>query len=211
MQAALAEGRPELDSPKAQRILRGARGVLAEFGYGGASMSEIAARAGVSKGTLYNYFTDKEALFAACVADMCRRRAMPAFDIDVEADDIAAELRRVGTRMLAFTTDPETLAIFRVVIAEAHRFPELGRIFLDSGPRRGVARVAEALAELDRQGRLRVPDPGVAAWQFLMLCRGEAFYERVLWQSLEVDPDKARRTVDAAVELFMRGYRVREP
>lgn len=198
----------DLDSPKARQILAGARAVFNERGFEGSSMSEIAARAGVSKGTLYNYFPDKQALFGAHVREMCEREGMPIFKLDADTGDVRGTLLQLASRFLALTTRGEAVATFRIVMSEAPRFPELGRMFLDAGPRRGVGLLAGWLEELDRRGRLRVPDPDIAAWQFIMLCRGPVFYDRVLAQTAGDDTGRATAWIDAAVDTFLRAYGV---
>jgi len=171
-------------------------------------MSEIAARAGVSKGTLYNYFPDKQALFGAHVREMCEREGMPIFQLDPDTVDVRRALIELGTRFLALTTRGEAVATFRIVMSEAPRFPELGRIFLEAGPRRGVGLLARWLGALDQRKRLRVPDPDNAAWQFMMLCRGPVFYDRVLAQREGDDTARAAAWVEAAVDTFLRAYGV---
>lgn len=205
---AIAPPAVDLEGAKARQILDGAEAVFAREGYSGASMNAIAAAAAVSKGTLYNHFADKESLFAAFVHDTVAREGWPAFQLDHAPADVADELRRLGERFLRLTTGPRPLAIFRVVVAEAERFPELGRVFMEMGPMRASGRVAEALAAWHRQGLVDIPDPAHAAWQFLMLCRAEAFMERLLGQRQSLDEAKARRDVDRAVALFVRGYAV---
>ena len=95
-------------------------------------MSEIAARLGGSKGTLYNYFRSKEELFEAIITDFCQGPAMAIFDAMPPIDaspDIRATLVRVAGGLLAFLLGEPMLKLHRLVVAEAGRFPELGRMF----------------------------------------------------------------------------------
>src|SRR6266404_4634234 len=155
----------ETDSinPKAQQILAAAQQVFVEQGYGSASMDGIARTAGVSKATLYAHFTGKDALFAAMVGVECRRMSAvidtPAFD----ESDIRAALRQIAGQFIDHLMTGRALAIYRIVFAETPRFPELGRIFFETGPDRLLGRVADFLRRAGTRGVLRVPDPRLAA------------------------------------------------
>src|SRR6195952_4782416 len=80
------------ESAKRRQILDGARRVFMDLGFDGASMGEIARAAGVSKGTLYVYFTDKAKLFEAMVEQECALQKMSAFKLDPENPDVADAL-----------------------------------------------------------------------------------------------------------------------
>src|SRR5436853_5369027 len=89
---------PEMggDSAKRRQILEGARRVFLAQGFDAASMGEIARAAGVSKGTLYVYFENKEELFAAIVREECQAQAEQIFDLDPNDHDVGAVLGRLG-------------------------------------------------------------------------------------------------------------------
>ncbi len=96
-----------LSPEKQQQILRGAAEIFAQDGYEGASMSRIAACAGVSKGTLYNYFDSKADMFAAWVRLECNQLLHNVFDNDAPDGDPAAVLRNLGlscVRMMVSST-----------------------------------------------------------------------------------------------------------
>src|SRR5260221_4043992 len=96
-------------------------------GYAATSMSSIAARIGGSKATLYNYFSSKEELFEACVTARCEQLQAIIYEVEAEGGDFRASLQRVGERFLALILSDDAIATFRLVVAEAGRFPELGR------------------------------------------------------------------------------------
>src|SRR5919197_1253535 len=87
---------PAGDPAKREQILQGARRVFLAQGFDAASMGEIARAAGVSKGTLYVYFKDKEDLFEAIVHGECRAQAEDVFKLDPNDHDVAAVLARLG-------------------------------------------------------------------------------------------------------------------
>ncbi|WP_254073452.1 TetR/AcrR family transcriptional regulator [Acidisphaera sp. S103] len=200
-----------LSPEKRAQILVGAAAVFAADGYEGASMARIASVAGVSKGTLYNYFDSKAALFTAYVGEKCDQFLAQTFDIANHDDDPAEVLRGIGTRMVRMMLSDVGLAIYRVVIAEAAKFPELARGFFEAGPARAIGFMAEWLAEETRQGRLAVPDPVFAAEQFFNLCQTRL----VLRRKLEMLPDPPDSDIDtviqASITMFLRSYRAESP
>jgi TetR/AcrR family transcriptional repressor of mexJK operon len=196
-----------LSPEKRAQILAGATSVFAADGYEGASMARIAAVAGVSKGTLYNHFDSKAALFAAYVGEKCDQYLAHVFDSADHDGDPAAVLRGIGKRMVQMMLSDVGLAIYRVVIAEAAKFPDLARSFFESGPARAIGFMAGWLAEETRRGRLSVPDPAFAAEQFFNLCQTHL----VLRRKLEMLPDPPEadieRVVEASITMFLRTYR----
>src|ERR1700755_1539786 len=121
-------------------ILDVAQEVFLDEGFANASMSTIAARLGGSKGTLYNYFKSKDDLFNAYVERRCLwQDAIFAFPSPGEGP--RASLRRVGRPYLPRMLTDFNLRNFRLIVAEAERSPEIGRIFYDAGPRMGAERV----------------------------------------------------------------------
>ena len=87
---------PEADSAKRRQIIEGARTVFLAHGFDAASMGEIARKAGVSKGTLYVYFKNKEELFEAIAEQQCHFQAERVFALDPADHDVAAALGKLG-------------------------------------------------------------------------------------------------------------------
>jgi TetR/AcrR family transcriptional repressor of mexJK operon len=201
---------PEKLTPEKRAvILAGAALVFAEDGYEGASMARIAQQAGVSKGTLYNYFAGKAGLFAAHVDQQCTANLARVFGRIEPDGDPAATLHEIGQRMLGLMLSPAGLAIYRVVISEAGKFPALAQTFYDAGPARAIASTAAWLAEQTARGHLRVDDPAFAAEQFLSLCQTRLGLSCRLLLQGQPDPALIERVVAAAVEMFLARYAVR--
>jgi TetR/AcrR family transcriptional regulator, mexJK operon transcriptional repressor len=201
------EARHDPDSPKRQAILHAASELFIARGYGAVSMDAVAKEAGVSKATLYAHFASKDRLFATIINDACRQNIAVVDFMPESAPDLAAALTALGGRMLRFLLEDRALAINRVVTAESVRFPELGRAFYDNGP--GVFRRAFGawLAAQTEAGRLRVPDPEMAADQFIGMLRSAGIYTRA---TLGLPPPPTEAAIDAtvvaAVATFLRAY-----
>ncbi len=192
---------------KRAAILDGARSVFTAQGFGGASMDAIAEAAGVSKMTLYRYFASKEALFASLIGELCEEIVAPGPDLDPAGLAPADALAAFARRLLRTVYAPETLALHRLVLAEVGRFPELGRLFYESGPERNISALADYLAAHANDPSLRIGSggPRAAAEQFFELVRGYAHLRLLLGIEPPPGPDAIEARVRQAVERFMRG------
>ncbi len=203
--SASTELRPDNESPKRQLVLDAAAELFMAQGYGAVSMDAIARAAGVSKATLYAYFSSKDQLFATIIGDACRQNVAMANFLPGAETDMQAALVAFASRMLHFLLEPRALAIHRVVMSESVRFPELGRAFYDNGP--GVFRRAfgDWLAEQTEAGRLAVADTALAADQFIGLLRGGLYLRATL--GLEAPDDAEIETaVSSAVRTFVKAH-----
>src|ERR1700735_4268650 len=109
------------DSAKRRQIIDGARKAFLDQGFDAASMNDIARAAGVSKGTLYVYFQNKEQLFQAICTQECAEHAEGTFKFHPEDQDVKATLTRVGVDFIKFLCRPEKASTARTVIAIAER------------------------------------------------------------------------------------------
>lgn len=199
---------PEAVPVKRRQILAGARQTFGELGFERASVDLIAARAGVSKATVYNHFEDKQALFVACALEEAEAmRAGLRACLDQPAGDVEQGLQRIGEKVMQVLLSPAVVGLHRHVIAEAGRFPDVGRTIFDRGPRLTQELIAAHLERWDRSGALRIDDPRSAAIQFLALCQGDLL-ARARLVMLEYPADEqVRETVSRAVRTFVRAYR----
>jgi len=149
-----------------EKILAAATDLFLSRGFGATSIEAVAARAKIGKRTFYHRFRDKSALFRA-VIERLLQRWLPQFDAAFAAPGpLETILARSARRMLAMALEPEALALRRLLLAEAERFPELVEIVIGEGAAKAVERIAALLAEATRTDGLRVEDPLFAATQF---------------------------------------------
>lgn len=199
-------GTEALSPEKQRQILRGAALVFAQEGYEGASMSRIAVEAGVSKGTLYNYFAGKADLFAAFVEEECTRTIAAMFDAADDRADLEVALRRIGERMVRMIVSPTGLTIFRVTMSEASKFPELARTFYEAGPGRATGHMADWLTRQTLAGRLVVDDSRFAAEQFFALCQTRLGMLCRLQLLAGPSDAEIERVVASSVAMFLQTY-----
>jgi AcrR family transcriptional regulator len=195
------------DSAKRRQIIDGARLVFLSRGFDAASMMDIAKAAGVSKGTLYVYFKNKEELFAAIVQQECCTHAEGAFLLDENDRDVESVLTRVGFEFVSFLCSPGKAASLRIVIAIAERMPEIGKSFYETGPANGINRLASYIKAQVRAGVLDIDDVEIAAAQFLDACQSTLFTP-VMFNFAPPPPrERIEYVVGRAVRTFLAAYR----
>lgn len=189
-----------------QNIIDVAARAFCEFGYERTSMSEICARVGGSKATLYNYFSSKEELFFAIMFQSTEAEFESVHQaFDPLTEDIAESLRHFGERFLAFLFSPQVQANRRLAFSESGR-TELGRIVYERGVLRGQNLIAEFLQQAMSLGKLRQADPFVATQHLCALLQSE-LQERFLLQLLEdVGSEEIKGNTARAIEVFMAAY-----
>ena len=198
--AAVRKGR------KFDQVLKGARDVFMSDGFEGASVDEIARVANVSKATLYSYFPDKRLLFMEVARSECERQARDALDsIDVEAHPREV-LTQTGLHFLRFITTDFGQRIFRICVAEADRFPELGQRFYASGPAVFRQEMAAYFSQAVARGELAMDDPIMAADQFGELCKADIWPRLIFGVTKSASDEDIKRVVDNAVETFLARY-----
>lgn len=195
-----------LDNAKRRQILEGARAVFLAQGFAAASMNDIARSAGVSKGTLYVYFENKEGLFSAFIDEERGRHIVDMFTFDDKAD-LVSELTRLARGLAQFLMQPHIISSLRVVIGIAERFPALGRHFFEAGPEHSRRRLAVYLDSKVRSGELDIPDTYIAATQFLELAHAP-LCKPILFGGDELRPNQERvdQIITSAVHMFMAAY-----
>lgn len=206
---ATRRGPEDGDPAKRRQIVDGARTVFLDRGFEGASMGEIARSAGVSKGTLYVYFQNKEQLFCAIMEEERRSHLKPTLTIDT-ALPVAEALNDFGRRLLSFLMLPATIAAMRTAMGIAERMPDVGRTFYQRGPGNTISVVQDYLASKVEEGLLDIPDTTMAATQFLDLVQSSLIRPALFGIELgeHERAERIGRVVDAGVVVFIRAYGV---
>jgi AcrR family transcriptional regulator len=195
------------DNAKRRQIVEGARSIFLANGFDAASMNDIARAAGVSKGTLYVYFTNKEQLFEAIVHQECLFHAETTFHLDPSDHDVEATLLRLGKGFIDFLCAPQKASALRTVIAIADRMPEIGKVFYETGPGVGIAKLAAYLRAQNAAGVVAIDDCEVAAAQFLDACQSMLFKPVLFNFSTAPKAEAIDHVVGIAVRTFMRAYK----
>ena len=195
---------------KRRAILDAATTLFLREGYLATSMDQIAAAASVSKQTVYKQFAGKQSLFCEIVTGTVAEISDPVAEQVAslrDSTDLAADLRGLARALLAQVLQPRMMQLRRLVIGEASRFPELGRLFYDSGPGRTIDALAAVVESLAARGTLRLQDPRLAAEQFNWLVMSAPLNRVMLCGDAEL-PSQADvdRYADAGTWAFLAAY-----
>lgn len=195
---------------KRQAILKVAEQVFRELGFERASMSEICARVGGSKATIYNYFASKEELFNE-IMFLSTETEFEAVHraIDPSTVDIAKSLRNFGESLLAFLYSPQVQAQRRLAISESGR-TKLGRLVYERGVLRSQNLVADFLREAMNLGKLQQADPIVATRHLHSLLESELIDRFMFQLSGEVGTEEIKAVTARAIDVFMAAYGKRQ-
>ena len=188
---------------KQRRILDAALSVFAAEGYSGTSMDAIAAKAAVSKPTLYQYFGTKEQLFTEI---MLAERNTMLLAFDHPGTDMVAELHHFAWHYADTVMRPEFLSLARLIIGEAQRFPEIGRAYQAAGPDRVLAGMITYLTRQREAGKLTFDDAELAAedlWGLILSApRNQALH---LPDRIPTKPELARY-INNGLRVFLKAY-----
>ncbi len=192
-----------LAADKRAQILDGAVEVFQELGFSGASMDRIAARAQVSKRTVYNHFESKEVLFRAIVTLMAEA-ASQALTVAFRPDQpIERQLYDLGWAEGRLLTDPSFMRMARMVMCETMRDPVLAE---EASAKMEHFKIFEHfMAKAREAGLLRIEDPVLAAEQFLGLIKTRAFWP-VIFSGVPVGRAEMETIIRDAVRIFLNSY-----
>lgn len=191
---------------KRQAILDIAAQAFQELGFERTSMSEICARVGGSKATLYNYFPSKEELFFEVVFLSTEAEFDAAhLAIDGATEDIADALRNFGESLLTVLYSPQVRAQRHLAISESGR-TNIGTLVYERGVLRSQNLMTEFLQQAMTRGKLRQIDPQVATRHLYSLLESELL-ERFLFQVLgDVSAEEIKAITGRAIVVFMAAY-----
>jgi TetR/AcrR family transcriptional repressor of mexJK operon len=193
---------------KRAEILRAARPILLRDGLGGTTLDRVAAEGKISKMTLYRHFPSKEALFEGLVTAMCEymREGLenaPSANADKSvAKKLADELRAFTSALI----EPDALALYRLIVADGWRFPDLSRVFDQSGMRIVRRRIAQLL----ESGGVPANKTGQVAAEVVAMVLGDAYQRAVLGIVEEGDSEAFAQQIAAAV-AYAQSWRASAP
>jgi len=187
-------------------IVEAALAAFVEHGYDNTAMDHIAARAGVSKQTLYNNFDDKQTLFTAVVRYRCATLLGRLESGIQDKRDIRQALTTMGDTFLGVILSGESLAFFRTLIAVTARNPDLGALTYETGAGTAINLLANRLERETQAGRLNVDDPQFAAELFFGMLNGHRQLRRLLGAAPPMSDPEREQVVKRSVDHFLALY-----
>jgi TetR/AcrR family transcriptional repressor of mexJK operon len=199
-------GAPGAPRGKREAIMEAAACLFLEQGYAATSMDAVTRRAGVSKATVYAHFKSKEELFSAIVRGRCEQEIGPAPPADLASLPPREALSAFGRAFAELVLSPDALGLYRVLIAEAPRTPELAETFYAAAPTFTYGILGELIEGWNRRGQLRAPDPRLMAEQLIAMIRADYYLRLLLGMAEPGDRKEIDRAVTGAVDTLMAAY-----
>lgn len=188
-----------------EAMLAAAGELFLEKGFEQTTLTDIVKRSGGSRRTLYEHFGSKEGLLSAIIEERTRRiwlaLELPGEDRSPTEDDLLA----IGISFFRAVVEPESIGLFRIMVAEGARIPAMAELFLDSGPRKLRGRLRELFTLGQAEGKYMGGAPADLAQAFLGLIVADFHLRQALGQPADLDDSAVERHVRGAVEIFLRG------
>ena len=204
-------GHKELEGNRAElrraAFLTAARDVFLEHGYEAANMAEIVKRAGGSLSTLYAQFGGKRGLFLAMVDKRVGEMTEQMQVALATHAPLREGLQRIGEHIMSKMVEPDSLDVFRVLVGQARKFPEMSAEYFRLGPDRIRKALAAYLEDRVAAGEIAIA-PGkaeTAAGVYMDLIRARIHFRALLDVNYKPGPDEVRETVERAVIVFTVG------
>ena len=203
-------GRPTREEAERRHraLLDAASRLFLEHGLNGTSIEAIAEEAGVAKRFLYARYADKAELFVAAIGRFVVDRISPLFGPDIGREPIETGLTDLGRKLLSVALQPEPLAIYKMMVVEASRFPNLARLFLERNREHAMGGLIRVLDTYAERGEIELADPQMMAEHFFILVVG--LPQRLALIGVREEPAQAELRLKAAVHLFLDGCRSRQ-
>ena len=194
---------------KHQAIVDAARQVFLEQGFSATTMDMIAESAKVSKRTVYKHFDDKHSLFAAVVRMLCDKVVPPSLnEMEIDNSEPLTVLTRLAVQILSNLYAREQIALLRVVVTESQGFPELGALMYEQVEHTEDL-IREYLMTQRKKGTINLPDPELAASQFLGLIKTDLQLQLLFERRKRVSKFEIQKIAETSVDLFLNGTAVR--
>jgi AcrR family transcriptional regulator len=191
---------------RSEGMLRTAADLFLEKGYEQTSVDEIIERAGGSKTHIYSEFGGKEGLFLAVVQRLCAEVQQPIQTLDVSGLPFKAGLQRLSQALVRMLLAERHLALQRMVFAEASRFQKTGEIWFAGGPEVTHGIFSRFFAQAMQAGLLRRANSDLIARLYCDMLSGHILDRAWLGIGERPSPVVVKRTIDAAIVLFLNGY-----
>ncbi|PDT80706.1 TetR/AcrR family transcriptional regulator [Sinorhizobium sp. BJ1] len=198
------------DPVKREQILEGAKRVFMRSNFDAASMNDITREAGVSKGTLYVYFENKEDLFEALIARERNRIVSSIKQSLSDIEPIEEALHDFAVTLVTSITSDYTIRAMRTVLGVIDRMPRLAQRFFTATPENGYTVLKAYLEQQVTAGTLLIDDTELAAKQFIELSMAGLFKGRLFGMCDALPAGQIEKNVASAIRVFMAAYGPRD-
>lgn len=190
---------------KRQSILNVATDMFLTDGYSGVSVDGLIAKTGGSKRTIYSYFGGKEGLFAAIIEQLCEENVSPLTHMNLSQKPLQEALSTIAKIFLDVVLSPRTIALHRLIVAEALRAPEAAQSFFDSAPKTAYHCLAEYFTWADEAGLIVPGNPHTRAKIFLDALTGDLQLRCLLGLCKRPSKSEREHLITETISIFING------
>jgi AcrR family transcriptional regulator len=201
-----ASGPSALKSERRNAFVVAARSQFLAHGYASTTMSSISMAAGGSKSTLWAQFPVKEDLFVAVINDIMDQHGHVLVVDLSQHEPVVDALGCFAAALFATMLSPQVIALNRLIIGEAARSPQLGKLFYDRGPKRVKARLSAYFEQAMANGQLRAGDPDVATRHFASMCQANCYQDALFDIESAPTSDAIAIDITSSIDSFMRAW-----
>lgn len=198
--------KPTRTEIKQEAILKAAKKIFLKQGYSLASMESIASEANVSKRTVYGHFKTKKALFESMLSAHWQAVAISHQQLFIKQEAIALQLMHFAKAFLKFLYQPDTIALFRLLIAESNQFPDLVSEMVIDGKAPFTRSLVQFLNDKKVSGELSIENPERAAAYFIGMLKEYHFWPMMLGFTQQKKPLNQVALIEEVVFLFLKAY-----
>ncbi|MFR0713584.1 TetR/AcrR family transcriptional regulator [Enterobacterales bacterium BD_CKDN230030183-1A_HGKHYDSX7] len=194
---------PSIGNERTAEMLKAATELFLEKGFSGVSIDAVMNRAGGSKRDLYTAFGDKEGLFRRVIARICDDIMTPLRAIQAQGTTLEEALHSFGMTFLTFLLKPEVIALQRLVMSEAQRYPDFAQAFVRLGPAMAYETMQQLLEQQEKGDNLALSSSRVCAAVFCDSLIADLQFRAVA--GLTVTDRDIEERVSTAVTIFLNG------
>ena len=204
--------RANVRNEKHAAIIAAAFDLFAAQGFAATGMAEIARSADVSTATLYKHFSSKDALFSEIAVTYIAPYHEAADELiptlQLSEDPIAA-LETISQSFAELLCDPQTAALFRLIIAEGERFPELKEVIYRHGRDPFKARLVSMLQGFEARGLIQMAEPGAAAEFYIGMLSYWLLFAPIFNQEIQFAKARVASIVRESALMFLCRFEVK--
>jgi TetR/AcrR family transcriptional repressor of mexJK operon len=194
-------------SPRGLLILDAAQNLFYNLGFDETSLAMIINEAGGSRRSIYNEFGNKHGLLMAVIQRQVKTQSEILTSINRELDAKEA-LNQVCFKFVVGMLSPELMSLFRLVVQQVVKFPELGEMIYKNGPMTGILPLVDYLTWLTEQKVLKIENCHFSAQMLMEMAKGPLHTRSLLLPDKEANDEEILYQVTKAVDIFLYAHRM---
>ena len=194
-------------SPRGVLILDAAQKLFYNQGFDETSLAMIINEAGGSRRSIYNEFGNKHGLLMAVIQRQVKNQTeiLTSINRDLEAKEA---LHQVCFKFVVGMLSPELMSLFRLVVQQVVKFPELGEMIYKNGPMTGILPLVDYLMWLTEQKVLKIENCHFSAQMLMEMATGPLHTRSLLLPDNQASEEEISYQVTKAVDIFLHAHRM---